>query len=334
MSDRSHNAPRLTNNCCVTESRSVPRRPALNADLVAQWSAKYLSAAPVQVLFETGHLSQVVGLRLDDERKVVVKVRQWQNRLISCSRVQRSLFERGFPAPEPIAGPAPFHGYAVSAETLVEGGQQLADRPGAADLFSASLYQLVRLAPDPERVGSIEPSPPWVGWDHPDKQLWPTPDDRDRDLNAHNPGDWLDQIASRVRIRLAAYAAARVVGHGDWYSQNLHWLGDQLHAVHDWDSVVAQPEAAIAGHAAAVWPGSGGPGEVASIQQTEQFITGYSDARGRSWSREELEVSWAAGLWNRAFDAKKASLVGDDPDLILTRSEANERARRAGLSNC
>jgi hypothetical protein len=36
-------------------------------------------------------------------------------------------------------------------------------------------------------------------------------------------------------------------------------------------------------------------------------------------------------LLANAFDAKKASLVGDDADLILTRLEATERARRAGL---
>jgi len=134
-----------------------------------------------------------------------------------------------------------------------------------------------------------------------------------------------------VRERLAAFESQPVIGHGDWYSQNIHWAGDTLHAVHDWDSVVSQPEAAIAGHAAAVWPATGGPGEVASIEQTEQFLDGYADARGRPWSRDELEAAWAAGLWNRAFDAKKASLVGDDPDQILTRSEGAERARRAGL---
>ena len=315
----------------MTASRSAPRRPALNADLVAHWCGKYLSAAPVELLFETGYLAQIVGLRLDDGRHVVVKIRNWQDRLISCSQVQRWLFERGFPAPEPIVGPTTFDGYAVSAEMLLEGGQQLSDRPGAPGLFSSSLCHFVRLAPLPEQVGSLEPSPPWVGWDHSENQLWPKPDDRDGDLNAHEPGDWLDQIASAVRARLTEYAAVRVVGHGDWYSQNLHWVGDRLHAVHDWDSVVAQPEAAIAGHAAAVWPGTGGPGEVASIQQTEEFIDGYSQARGRAWSRDELEVAWAAGLWNRAFDAKKASLVGDNTDLILTRSEAAERTRRAGL---
>ncbi len=141
--------------------------------------------------------------------------------------------------------------------------------------------------------------------------------------------EWIAKSAMPFDVDLPGSIDA--AGDGDWYSQNIHWVGETLQAVHDWDSVVSQPEAAIAGHAAAVWPGTGGPGEVASIGQTEQFLDGYADARGRPWSRDELEAAWAAGLWNRAFDAKKAGLVGDDTDLILTRSEGAERARRAGL---
>lgn len=100
----------------------MPKRPALNADRVAHWCGKYLSAAPIEHLFEAGYLSQVVGLRLDDGRRVVVKIRDWHDRLASCFQVQTWLFERGFPAPEPIVGPTLFDDYAVSAEMLVEGG--------------------------------------------------------------------------------------------------------------------------------------------------------------------------------------------------------------------
>jgi hypothetical protein len=38
-----------------------------------------------------------------------------------------------------------------------------------------------------------------------------------------------------------------------------------------------------------------------------------------------------AGLWTRAFEAKKASLVGVDPAAALTKTEAKQRARLAGL---
>jgi hypothetical protein len=122
-----------------------------------------------------------------------------------------------------------------------------------------------------------------------------------------------------------------MIGHGDWYSQNLRWVARRLHVVHDWDSVVAQPEVAIAGQAAAVWPGTGLPGEVATLRQTEHFLAAYERASGNSWTDRDIRAAWAAGLWTRAFDAKKASLVGADPGVVLTRAEALERCRLAGL---
>jgi hypothetical protein len=84
-----------------------------------------------------------------------------------------------------------------------------------------------------------------------------------------------------------------VVGHADWESQNLRWDGDRPLAVHDWDSAVAQPEAVVAGLASAVWP--------------------------------------AAGLWVRAFNAKKERLEGGSPQLDRLAEEVTERSSRAGL---
>jgi hypothetical protein len=101
--------------------------------------------------------------------------------------------------------------------------------------------------------------------------------------------------------------------------------------VHGWGSAVTQPEAAVAGQAAAVWPGMGLPGEVATPAQSEQFLTAYERASGHSWTDRDIGAAWAAGLWTRAFDAKKASLVGADPAATLTKTEAKERARIAGL---
>ena len=114
-------------------------------------------------------------------------------------------------------------------------------------------------------------------------------------------------------------------------SQNLRWIGRRLHVVDDWDSAVSQAEVAIAGQAAAVWPGTGVPGEVATVAQSEQFLTAYERATGYSWTDRDIQAAWAAGLWTRAFDAKKASLVGVDPAATLTKSEAKERGRLAGL---
>ncbi len=134
-----------------------------------------------------------------------------------------------------------------------------------------------------------------------------------------------------MRARLAGLRLAPVVGHGDWESKNIRWRGQRPWVVHDWDSVVAQPEAAVAGQGAAVWPATGGPSEAASVEQTEQFLAAYEQARGRAWTRTEREVSWAAGLWVRCFNAKKDAVVGGGPQLDRLAGEVAERSRNAGI---
>jgi hypothetical protein len=54
-------------------------------------------------------------------------------------------------------------------------------------------------------------------------------------------------------------------------------------------------------------------------------------ASGRSWTDDEIKAAWAAGLWTRVFDAKKAILSGGDPAIALTITEAEQRFRLAGL---
>jgi len=296
-----------------------------------EWCQRRLGSEPEQVLFETGYLSQVIGLRLIDGRDVVVKVRAWQERLTGCGQVQHSLSVGGFPAPRLLVPPERLGQLGVSAELLVHGGALLAVEWDSAARFAEALALLVSTAPHPATVSTLAPSPAWVGWDHSAEQLWPAPDDREGDLNKHPADRWLDEIGEAARTQLLALDRPAVIGHGDWYSQNLRWIGRHLHVVHDWDSVVAQPEAAIAGQAAAVWPGTGLPGEVASLAQSEQFLTAYEGASGQSWTDRDVQAAWAAGLWTRAFDAKKASLVGADPAAALTKSEAKERSRLAGL---
>ncbi|MEV5383042.1 hypothetical protein [Streptomyces sp. NPDC052721] len=100
--------------------------------------------------------------------------------------------------------------------------------------------------------------------------------------------------------------------------------------MHDWDSAVARPEAALAGPAAAVFPAVGPENRPATVAETERFLSEYARARGRHRTREEFEVAWAAGLWVLAFNAKKAS-VAQPNGSAATRlaGEAPERLRSA-----
>jgi len=298
---------------------------------LAAWCRRWLGTEPAGVLFRSGYLSQVTGLRLADGRDVVVKARPPAARLAGCLALQTALAGAGFPCPRPLAGPAPLGGLAATAEELIPGGELLAPGPGAAGRFAALLAELVRLAPGPASLPTLAPPPPWAAWDHAGRGLWPAPDDRQGDLNDHPGPAWLDRVAAGARARLAELRLPPVAGHADWESQNLRWAGGRPLAVHDWDSAVAQPEAVVAGLASAVWPAAGGPEEAASVEQSEQFLDAYAQARGRRWTPAERRACWAAGLWVRAFNAKKQRLGGGGPQLDRLAGEAPERAARAGI---
>jgi hypothetical protein len=92
-------------------------------EALGEWCERCLGSAISDVLFETGSLSAVTGVRLADSREVVVKVRRCAPRLNAAYLVQRHVWRRGYPAPEPLVPPAPV-GTAgcASAEQLVGGG--------------------------------------------------------------------------------------------------------------------------------------------------------------------------------------------------------------------
>lgn len=122
-----------------------------------------------------------------------------------------------------------------------------------------------------------------------------------------------------------------MIGHGDFESRNIRWRGTDPLSVDDWDSVVAQPEAAIVGAAAAVWAARGEPGEASTVLETEDFIRGYLSASGRERSMTWHGVAWAAGLWIRHYNAKKDAADGGGPQLELLAQDYGERLRHVQL---
>jgi hypothetical protein len=291
-----------------------------------KWCRKHLEDGLESVLFRSRHLSEVVGVQLTGGRQVVIKVRPYDPRLTGCLAVQDHLARTGFPCPAPLTGLTRLGVLAVTAETAIPGGGQLSPKAGAAP-FAALLARLIDSAPDPSRTPTLAPSPPWTGWDHPGVLLWPDADDEGRDLNALSGPAWIDETARRVRDRLSVGRASVRIGHGDWESQNIAWVSGVPLAVHDWDSVIAAPEACIVGLAAAVWPATG----AASVSQTEDFIASYQVATGRVWAQSEVQDAWAAGLWVRLFNARKDAAGGGGPRLDRLEGEVDERLACAAL---
>lgn len=70
---------------------------------------------------------------------------------------------------------------------------------------------------------------------------------------------------------------------------------------------------------------------MASVEDSAAFLDAYQQARGLRWTSGDYAACWAAGLWQRVFDAKIRSL-NRDPGRILTQHEARARLRLAGLN--
>ncbi|NEC76756.1 phosphotransferase [Streptomyces rochei] len=298
---------------------------------LSDWCRSHLGSPVGEYLFEHVHLSVAAGVRLADSRQIVVKVRPFAERLHGCFAVQKHLHKRKFPCPEPLIAPTPLSAFTATAERLVPGGALLAARKDAPVLFATALARLVDAAPAVADVPSMAPAPPWIGWDHDATRTWPEPDDLDVDLNTTPGPQWLDETAGRVRARLTATDLPDVVGHGDFESQNTRWIGSRLLVVHDWDSAVSRPEAALAGQASAVFSVTGRPGDTPNLSESAEFLNAYAVARGRPWTSEEHEVAWAAGLWVLLFNAKKETVaVEGGPGYTHLAGEVTERLRLAG----
>src|SRR5580693_4751386 len=137
------------------------RRPPSDTGLPATWLGPgtpavrvrmircHLGRPPADEIFRSGYLSAVIGLRLADDRAVVVKVRPGAPRVAACVEVQRRLFEAGYPCPEPLTGAIPFGDDVATAETYVPGGAVLPSAGRAARASAGAFARLVTLAPRP-----------------------------------------------------------------------------------------------------------------------------------------------------------------------------------------
>ena len=297
-------------------------------DWLPAWCLDHLGGEPAGVLFQLQQISMVFGLRLAGGADVVVKARADDGRAVSCVAAQARLAERGFPCARPLTPVAGAGSLAVHAEEFRPGGEVLhGDSPDVAACY-AEVFARLMAGLAGVTVAPPLPNPPWVRWDHTDPGAWPAIGFLDNRDQSAVPG-YVADTAERARRRILAAGLPCVLGYADFEAQNLRWHGREMWAVHDWDSLAWQPEAALAGAASGSFA-SAGPPMLAPAESSEAFLVAYQDIRGRIFTAAEQEIAWAASLWMAAYNAREEALhgkttVGGD----ALRAQAAERLRRA-----
>ncbi|MEU0881633.1 phosphotransferase [Lentzea sp. NPDC005914] len=294
------------------------------------WCAEHLGSSPVDVLYERVSISSVLGLRLADGREVYVKAREDAGRASACLTAQAVLAGRGLPCPRPLTPVVLTGGLAVHAEESLPGGEILrGDTPSIARRYAAVFARLMaELAT--VTVEPPLPNPRWSRWDHDGEGLWPAIGFLDSRDQSAVPSFVID-TAERLRKRLLATDLPCVLGHADFEAQNLRWRDGEVWAVHDWDSLAWQPEAALVGAASGAFANVPPPSLV-PVESSAAFLEAYQEVRGRAFSVEEWEIAWAASMWTAVHNARWEALHGDAPiSLEAVRSQAAERLRRAKI---
>jgi hypothetical protein len=292
------------------------------------WCLDHLGGEPAGVLFQLEQVSMVFGLRLAGGRDVVVKARADEGRAVSCVAVQARLAERGFPCARPITPVVGVGALAVHAEEFRPGGAVLhGDSPGVAvrcaEVFGRLMAELCGVT-----VAPPLPNPPWVRWDHSDSGVWPAIDFLDSRDQGVVP-KYVVEAAERARGRLLAAGLPCVLGYGDFEAQNLRWQGREVWAIHDWDSLAWQPEAALAGAASGSFA-SAGPPTLAPIEKLGGVPGGLSRHPGALVLGRGAGDRVGGELVDGCVQRREEALQGDTPvGADALRAQSAERLRRA-----
>jgi hypothetical protein len=250
-----------------------------------------------------------LGLRLRDGSRIALKVhldRVGPDYLEAVQRVQKHLFERGFPCPKPLG----VRGRATVEEWREDGVYRDAHEPEVRRVVAGELAELFRLTGELQPLPGMEPFFP-----RRDGPLWPRPHNVLFDFEATAEGaEWIDEIARAAKPRRDAQVGALVIGHGDWTVKHFRFDGLRPTVIYDWDSLGTDFETAYVGNSAAsftytehlpvaVWP---------TVEEAQAFLEDYAEARVAPFTPEERRAARAAAVYSRAYSTRCAHAVGKD----------------------
>ena len=300
--------------------------PTSVAEALAGAVAAALATPVTAARFYEPGVGVVAGLELADGRAVVAKVHRATlmpgPRLAAITRVQAALAGAGVPAPAPLAGPLALGAGWLTIEEHRDGHSADGYDPAVRRCMATALHDLV----DAARVHATDDAiGTWLGEPVID-DLWPEPHDLRFDFPATAAGaGWIDDAARAARATLTVTALANVVGHLDWRVQNLAFVGGQVSAIYDWDSIALVPEAALVGSASVIHPVDWRleqPDPLPTLEQLDGFVADYESARGAPFDDDEREVLNAGQRWVASYGSRcqnSDDLLGVFPNLDRSR---------------
>jgi hypothetical protein len=118
--------------------------------------------------------------------------------------------------------------------------------------------------------------------------------------------EWIDDLATFARRHMALGGHDDVVAHLDWRVENLGFVGDEVTAIYDWDSVGLVPEPVAVGQAAAQFSTDWrvGPQTLPSLSEMRSFVWDYEVHRGCPFDTKERALVNAANLLLIAYGAR------------------------------
>lgn len=300
--------PTLTDNPAFTRSilgTDDPEEVLLGLEAFCE---EHLGAGVREVLLCGLSTGASFGLLLRDGRRVFLKAHPPERPaayLKVVQRIQSHLYKRGFPAPRPLVGPAPFGiGLATVDEFVDKGESREGHDPGVRRTMARTLHRLTELAGEVENTRGLD-----RGWNWPDVgELWPEPHNALFDFEATAEGaGWIDELAAESKAVVDGFEGGEVViGHADWSVDQMRFEGEEVAVVYDWDSLRPDKEAVIVGIAASnftsTWH-SEEPNPPSPIE-TQRFVEDYERARGAPFSEGERRAIAGAAIYAVAYIAR------------------------------
>jgi hypothetical protein len=279
------------------------------ARLLDTFCQEHLGSPVAEFLFYESSQGAVTGVRLEDERRVVLKVHkpgQSFTFLRSMQEVQHHLVANGYPCPKPVSGPQRLaRGIAVVEELIDDGFYVDGHDPAIRCAMAEALALLVRLT-----HGLVElPGLPENRILHPEIDgLWAQPHNKLFDFVATARGaEWIDDIARQALHTLNEHSSGEIaLGHTDWAVKHFRFKQGNVRVIYDWDSLALDCEPVLVGDAARGFPMTWHlPTRVSPTREELQaFVDEYQTARGKIFTHSERVLIAASVTMGLAYSAR------------------------------